>query len=108
MLVKWKGEAHIHAQWVPRAMLEAEANNRRRVQRFVAEVEKRRAWADNASGGVVLLDEEAAGEEGDDVDDDQPFNPEYTRVERVVAEAASVGGGAPQYLVKWGALPYAA
>ena len=29
------------------------------------------------------------------------------RVERVVASARSLDGGAPQYLIKWEALPYA-
>ena len=108
LLVKWKGEAHIHAQWVPRAALEVEPTNRRRVQRFIGEIESMRARADAAADGVLLLEDEAAGEEEDGETGDEPFNPEFTRVERVVATAAALDGSAPQYLVKWAALPYSA
>ena len=33
--VKWKALAHIHSQWVPRADLELDANNKQRVQRWL-------------------------------------------------------------------------
>jgi hypothetical protein len=84
--VKWKGRAHIHCQWVPRAALEADPNVRRRVKRFIEAM------------AVEDLDEEEpapeAAEGGSGAGGGTAAEHEFTRVERVLAEAAQ-GEGLP-------------
>ena len=97
--VKWKGLAHIHCQWVPRAVLEADLNVKRRIKRFFDS----RAVEDIDGED----DDEPQGQEGSG-DGATGHRPEYLRVERVVAEAPRGGGLPPMYLVKWLGLPYSA
>ena len=99
LLVKWKGLAHVHCQWVPRAALEAEHSNKQRVQRWV------RA---HSSGEAV---ENTWDLDGDDAaagakDDELGYNADFNLVERIVASEAA-DEAPPRFLVKWRGLPYA-
>ena len=98
--VKWKGLAHIHCQWVPRATLEADANVKRRIKRFLDS----RAVEDIDGDDD---DDEPQGQEGSG-DGETGHKPEHLRVERVLAEAPHGGGLPPMYLVKWLCLGYSA
>lgn len=159
-LVKWKGLAHIHSQWVPQRDLEAEISNKQRVQRFlkaqvyrlpsrpshrlssplVASRESSllsassgprgarlhpllsvplralRAQALAEAGGVADNTWDIGGDEGDEGGraartDEEPYNPDFEIVERIVAEASSdqippYGDDLPpRFLVKWRSLP---
>jgi chromodomain-helicase-DNA-binding protein 7 len=112
LLVKWKGLAHIHCQWVPRRELEAELSNKQRVLRFL----KAQAERETGNGADNTWD---LGDEGDEGGrgartDEEPYNPDFEVVERIVCQAASEAVPPhsedlpPRYLVKWRSLPYAA
>ena len=89
--VKWKEAAHLHSQWVPAAALEAEAANKQRVQRYLKALA-----AVEAVGGFVptweLNKEELSSKEGEASDtpsaatEDEPYNPDFNIVDRVIAE----------------------
>ena len=107
MLVKWKGMAHIHSQWVPQAALCVDANNKRSVQRYL------KAEAAAASGGgpaESTWELEGEGDEGGrgGRTEEEPYNPEFEQLERVIAVMTQEEDDLPpKYLVKWRALPYA-
>ena len=83
--VKWKEAAHLHSQWVPSVALEAEPANKQRMQRYL----KALAAAEAAGGVVPTWELNKEGEENDApgaATEDEPFNPEFNIVDRVIAE----------------------
>lgn len=103
LLVKWKGLAHVHCQWVPQEELEVDPANRQRVQRHL----KVAAQLESAGGGEaetwdlgVDVGEGARTEE-------EPYNPDFEIPERVIAEESGADDLPPRFLVKWRSLPYA-
>ena len=71
-LIKWKGFAHIHCQWVPRAALELDPANRQRLLRWI-----------KARSSEALQPEntwELDGEEGSSKDDELGYNPDFHQV----------------------------
>jgi hypothetical protein len=103
--VKWKEAAHLHSQWVPLAALEAEPANKQRVQRYL----KALAAAEAVGGFVPTWELNKEGEESDApgaATEDEPYNPEFNIVDRVIAERAQADDLPPLFLVKWRALPY--
>ena len=109
--VKWKELAHIHSQWVPRAALEQEPANKQRVQRYI----KALAAAEAAGGFVPTweIHKEGGGEPGDAAaaegaaTEEEPYNPDFNIVDRIVAERPQQDDLPPLFLVKWRSLPYA-
>ena len=105
--VKWKGMAHIHSQWVPRVELDYEAGNKQRVQRYL------RALQAVESGQTEVATWELGKEEGEEggggggPSEDEPYNPDFNDVERVVGMQPQTEDLPPVYLVKWRGLPYA-
>ena len=85
-LVKWKGRAHAHASWECQADVLADKGGQARINRFDA---RRRTGPD-----------------------DEPIDPQFLEVERIVADAYGAYGPQRQqsriFLVKWRSLPYAA
>ena len=109
LFVKWKGAAHIHSQWVPRAELVASGpHNRRRVGRFLKEVGLA------LPGGLAMLEAHeappglVAGVEGVLPGAEDAYSPEFDEVDRVIASRPCSVGGAPEWLVKWRSLPHTA
>lgn len=77
LFVKWKGLAHVHCQWVPRAVLDASSvGNRRRVAKFVKDVRLA------LPSGVLLggADTVVANADGLLSDGDEVYNPSYDEV----------------------------
>ena len=114
--VKWKGMAHIHCQWVPRADLEVDPINKRRVAKFLKDMAEAASDApESGAGGVDGDDEPLDGapllvtSSGDDKDAlEDAFSSEYTDVDRIIAERPSqVPGLPPEFLVKWCRINYA-
>ena len=111
MYVKWKGMAHIHCQWVPQIELEVEhdavgPNNKRAVVRF----RKAEALIMNGQGGEAATWELEGGDNDERRarTEDEPFNPDFEAVERVIAVMTQEEDDLPpKYLVKWRGLPYA-
>ena len=109
--VKWKDLAHIHSQWVPRAALEQEPSNKQRVQRYI----KALAAAEAAGGFVPTWEvhKEGTGETSDAATaegaatEEEPYNPDFNIVDRIVAERPQQDDLPPLFLVKWRSLPYA-
>ena len=105
LLVKWKGLAHIHTQWVPQAELDVEPANKQRVQRWL----KIQA-AEAAGAGVTAtweLESEGTGADGESraagATAEEPYNPEFDEVERVIAfEAQTADDLPPRYLAQAG------
>ena len=114
LFVKWKALSHIHCQWVPREELEEDPMNRRRVQRFMRELAE--AEARGAALGVGAVGPGGAwaagcltegGLVGEDAASEEPYNPEFGQVERIIASRKCQGDLPPHFLVKWSGLPYA-
>ncbi|KAL1514522.1 hypothetical protein AB1Y20_003620 [Prymnesium parvum] len=105
LFIKWKGLAHVHSQWVPRAALDLDPSNRQRVSRFL------KALAAEQMAGLEATWEIDAGDGGDREGgartEDEPYNPDFNIVERVIAEQSSGDDDTPPlFLVKWRGLPY--
>jgi hypothetical protein len=98
-LIKWKGMAHIHCQWVPREALEQDPANRQRLLRWIK--------ARGSDAGVENT-WDLEGEEGGVKDDELGYNPDFHQVDRVIARSRSRDDLPPQHLVKWRGLPYSA
>ena len=108
LLVKWKGLAHVHSQWVPRSVVEGSGPmNRRKVARFVNQV--RLALPEGAELEAVLSGPRVvvASADGLLAEGEDAYNPAYREVERVISRRAGAMGGTPEFLVKWRGLPYA-
>ena len=102
LLVKWKDLSHVHCQWVAQAVLELDVGNKQRVQRWF----KAKA-AEAADGGGLAQTWEIEGDgDGGARDDDEPYNPDFEVVERVIGVMPQEEQP-PKYLVKWRGLPYA-
>lgn len=102
-LIKWKGYSYLHVSWETRETLtEIDPHVDRRIDRWVKKMEGLMA-----NQGV---DSQAASALGlnDDEDESEPFDPNYTNVERVLASNVPPGedGSEALYLVKWCGLAY--
>ncbi|RKP40233.1 SNF2 family N-terminal domain-containing protein, partial [Dimargaris cristalligena] len=88
-LVKFKGSSYLHAEWVPRDFIESEFLGKHRLKKFLAQQQQ---------PGMV------------NQWTDEPFNPAYTQVDRVIDEGelfnAQTGQQEVYVLVKWCNLPY--
>ncbi|KAJ3333445.1 choline dehydrogenase 7 [Blyttiomyces sp. JEL0837] len=76
LLVKYKNMSYIHAEWVPRTVVEADRLGKMRVIKFV----NKPLWETHYS-------------------EDEPFNPAFLLVDRVIDEGEM--GHELYYLVKW-------
>lgn len=100
LLVKWKGLAHLHSQWVPRADLEEDPNNRQRALRYL----KQAAAQEDGNYEATWEIEDQDG--GGGKSEDEPFNADFSVVERVIGTASTAEDVPPLFLVKWRSLPY--
>ena len=93
---------------MPLAALEADPANKQRVQRYV----KALAAAEAAGGFVPTWELNKEGDSGDTaagaVTEEEPYNPEYNIVDRIIGEREQGEDLPPLFLVKWKSLPYAA
>ena len=81
VLVKYKNMSYLSAEWVAVSELEHDKSIRMRLRRFL----EKGAWDTQWS-------------------DDEPFNPAYLKVDRIIDEGEL--DGEINYLVKWCGLPY--
>ena len=100
-------QAHIHCQWVPQVELCVDPNNKRSVMRFL---KAEAALAADGGAQDQTWELEGEGDENRGVGgrtEDEPYNPDFEVVERVIAVAPEDEDLPPRYLVKWKGLPYA-
>uniref|UniRef100_A0A8C7K258 Chromodomain-helicase-DNA-binding protein 8 n=1 Tax=Oncorhynchus kisutch TaxID=8019 RepID=A0A8C7K258_ONCKI len=85
--VKYKNYSYMHCEWATLEQLERDKRIHQKLKRFKAKHAQMRH----------LLQEE-----------EEPFNPDYVEVDRILDESNSVDNGEPvvYYLVKWCSLPY--
>ncbi|XP_038860170.1 chromodomain-helicase-DNA-binding protein 8-like [Salvelinus namaycush] len=85
--VKYKNYSYMHCEWATLEQLERDKRIHQKLKRFKAKHAQMR----------LLLQEE-----------EEPFNPDYVEVDRILDESNSVDNGEPvvYYLVKWCSLPY--
>ncbi|KAI8854416.1 SNF2 family N-terminal domain-containing protein [Chytridium lagenaria] len=81
ILIKYKNMSFIHTEWVPRSVVEANRHGKMRLQRFLS----KQPWEYQYN-------------------DDEPFNPLFVKVDRIIDEGENEDG--IFYLVKWGQQTY--
>ena len=105
LLVKWRGWAHVHCQWVPRAALEqSERGNQMRVKNFAQKLQMVHGAGSSVGDGGVSEDDDASEPDSDT----PPWPLAYEQVDRLIGMRERPNGLPPLYLTKWRALPYAA
>ncbi|KAJ3015430.1 choline dehydrogenase 7 [Thoreauomyces humboldtii] len=82
IMVKYKNMSYIHAEWLPRADVEASRLGKMRVKRFLDKPTWDNQWSE-----------------------EEPFNPSFKLIDRLLDEG-ELGEGEIYYLVKWRAQTY--
>ncbi len=82
-LVKWEGLSYLHVEWVPHSRI---SRQRQKLRRYEAQL------ATNREQGIE--------------EPEEPFDPRYTEVQRVI-DYLKEPDGTEWFMVKWEELPYA-
>eukprot|EP00026_Physarum_polycephalum_P000102 Phypoly_transcript_00102.p1 GENE.Phypoly_transcript_00102~~Phypoly_transcript_00102.p1 ORF type:complete len:2164 (+),score=408.47 Phypoly_transcript_00102:294-6785(+) len=81
-LVKWKNLSYLHCSYVSAEFIGGERMGKSRLQKFIQKISQQ------------------------DEDEREPFNPDYTEVDRILDQQRSPVDNSIQYLVKWKSLGY--